>query len=40
MVRANNFKLRVSQDNKIILDSLPCQQVLGESEVLFMAENG
>lgn len=33
------FKLCVSQANKIILDSLPCQQMLGEAEVLWMAEN-
>lgn len=33
------FKLCVSQVNRIILDSLPCQQGLGEAEVLCMAEN-
>lgn len=34
------FKWCVSQVNKVTLDSLPCRQVLGEPEVLYMAENG
>lgn len=38
-VKGLRFKLCVSQVNKVILDSLPCRQVLGEPEVLYMAEN-
>lgn len=40
-VRAKDlvFKLCVSQVKQVILDSLPCQQVLGEPEELYMAEN-
>lgn len=33
------FELCVSQVNKVMLDSLPCQQLLGEPEVFNMAEN-
>lgn len=33
------FKLCVSQVNKVNLDSLPRWQVLGEPEVLYVAES-